>query len=665
MIIKLNKLAIAEIDEESIMLKQFYDNRNGNAVMVKFELNRFYDKFEAALLFVRVTSTESKSSREKIAGSRIRLRKGENFPLYYVSSIDAAKDLFLIFEIQSTNFGEYSQFGSLKVYPKNKNEKLVYTDQTIDVSRLNLEKYRSSPQKTNGPFGMKSSMVERFNVGSRGRQQTFSTGETIDPAQADRLKRQMGLTDEMLIQRLGLTDDALKMRLGLTEELMQSFINNAVMLVRDNLGITDDILNILSFNTQQYSMDIQRLKATIDTFKNNANQLKTTIDKMDIPGLEKNYSYVEKRYDWAKLRCEQLERKFSNQIDEFSEELKDKSEALDQLLQEFLDWTDEKRQVIQDELDKILEFQYKSSEAIQLIENTKTSCTHMRMVDPFERARAAACRLYEILNQDKVITSQSIKQNFPKDLQERMQILIQIENHLSRLIPLDMSEQNASWIAEHIQAVKDKFIWIRDRYAFYPSVLSESAEGFIQKIENISYQDIEAETRLKEEKQLHTGPWKSMDPLQIYQERVDLHLEQLRKTYHEEKSAALPQVFTSEKTLSKALDQFVIEDLFVFIQKQLPEIEEKYAQMVSTEKPVEPFFNDIRKNLMSIANIQKIKVEPDVDLFDPELHNLQKTVHRPDMQNKVVLETISTGYRLGAIGPVLEKTTVVINDIEG
>jgi len=663
MIIKLNKLAIAEIDEDSIMLKQFYDNRNGNAVMVKFELKRFYDKFESALLFVRVTSTEGKSNRE-IAGSRIRLRKGENFPLFYVSSIDAARDLYLIFEIQTSNFGEYEQFGSLKVYPRNKNERMNFSEKKIDPTRVGIDKFRSGPQKNSGPFGMKSPMVENFNVGARGRQQGSSITDNLTPMQAEKLKRQMGLTDEMLMHRLGLTDEALKMRLGLTDELMENFINNAVMLVRENLGITDDILNILSFNTQQYSMDIQRLKTTIDSFKNNTNHLKTTIEQMDIPTLEKNYSYVEKRYDWAKLRCEQLERKFASEIDELGEELKEKGEALDQLLQDFLDWTDEKRQLIQDELDKVLEFQYKYSEAIQMIENTKSSCTHMHMVDPFERARAAATRLFEILHQDQSITSQSIKHKFPKDLQERMTFLIQIEKHLDRLIPQNMEEQNASWIAEQIQLIKNPFLDIKKRYAFYPDVLSEELEGFVQQIENISYKDIEEETRLKEEKQLKNGPWQSMDPLHIYQERVDFHLEQLRKKYHEEKAAAQSQYFTSEKILSKALDKFVLDDLFRFIQDQLPEIEEKYAQMVSTEKPISPFFNDIRKNLMSFANIQEIAIEPEVDLFDPELHQLEKTVHRPDMPHQVIIETISTGYRLGAIGPVLEKTKVVINNIE-
>jgi molecular chaperone GrpE (heat shock protein) len=664
MIIKLNKLAIAEIDEESIMLKQFYDNRNGNAVMVKFDLKRFYDKFESALLYVRVTSTEGKSSRE-IAGSRIRLRKGENFPLIYVSSIDAAKDLFLIFEIQTNNFGEYEQFGNLKVYPRNKNEKLKFIEKKFDANRFNLDKFRSGPQKSANPFGMKSPMVEQFNVGgSRAKHHHAPITDNLSPVQIEKLKRQMGMTDEMLMHRLGLTDDALKMRLGLTEELMEDFINNAVMLVRENLGISDDVLNILSFNTQQYSMDIQRLKTTIDSFKNNANYVKNTIEKMDIPTLEKNYSYVEKRYDWAKLRCEQLERKFAAQIEEMTEELKEKGEALDQLLQDFLDWTDEKRQSIQTEIDKVMEFQYKYSDTFQMIENTKTSCTHMQLVDPFERARGAAKRLYEILNQDRTITSQSIKQKFPDDLQERMNFLLQIEDHLNRLIPENSEEDHASWITEQIQAIKDKFIAIRDRYEFYPDVLSEALDGFIQQVDHINYQDIEKETRLQEEKQLKAGPWKSMDPLLIFQERVDYQLEQLRIQYYKEKASALPNFYPSEKILSKDLDIFITKELFGFIQNQLPEIEEKFAQMVSTEKPVTPFFNDIRKNLMSVANIQEIIVEPEKDFFDPELHDIQKTVHRPDMSHLVILETISTGYRLGAIGPVLEKTQVIINNIE-
>jgi hypothetical protein len=93
--------------------------------------------------------------------------------------------------------------------------------------------------------------------------------------------------------------------------VIQNFIDTAVNMVRENLGISDDILNILSFNTQQYSMDIQRLRSTIEKFKNETNYVKNTIDKMNIPGLEKDYKYVEKRYDWAKLRCEQLERNLS------------------------------------------------------------------------------------------------------------------------------------------------------------------------------------------------------------------------------------------------------------------------------------------------------------------------------------------------------------------
>ncbi|KPA12521.1 hypothetical protein MHK_007257 [Candidatus Magnetomorum sp. HK-1] len=660
MIVKLNKFAIAEIDEDSIMLKQFYDNRNGNAVMVKFELKRFYDKFESALLFVRVTSTDNRD----ITGSRIRIRKGENFPLYYVSSIDAAKDLFLIFEVQTNSFGEYEQFGSIKVYPRNKDEKLKFIDKKFDVSKVDVKKYRTTSSRSNSPFGMKSPMVERFNVGSRGRQQKISFDGNMDMAQVESLKKQMGLTDDLLMQRLGLTDHALKTRLGLTDELMENFIDTAARLVRENLGISDEILNILSFNTQQYSMDIQRLKMTIDSFKNDTNHLKTTIDKMDIPGLEKNYSYVEKRYDWAKLKCEQLERKFSNQIDELEDEIKEKNEALDQLLQDFLDWTDEKKQIIQSELDKIQEFQYKFSEATQMIDNTKTSCEHMHMIDPFERARAAACRLFDILNKDRNMTSQTIKKKFPQDLQGRVDILLQIEKHLSRLIPEDMSEQNAKWIVGEIQKISDKFIEIRNRYAFYPSVLSESTEGFIRHIENISYKDIEDETRLNEEKQLKKGPWKSLDPLHVYQERVDFHLEQLRKQYNDEKSTSLPKMFTSESKLSRNLDSFVINDLFAFIQTTLGEIEEKYAQMISTEKPAGPIFIEIRKNLMSVANIQEIVVDPEVSVFDPELHHPEKNVHRPDLQNQLVVESLSTGYRLGAIGPVLQKTKVIINDLK-
>jgi molecular chaperone GrpE (heat shock protein) len=64
---------------------------------------------------------------------------------------------------------------------------------------------------------------------------------------------------------------------------------------------------------------------------------------------------------------------------------------------------------------------------------------------------------------------------------------------------------------------------------------------------------------------------------------------------------------------------------------------------------------------MSISNIQAIVVEPEVDLFDPELHHCNKKEHRPDLTDQVILETLSTGYRLGAVGPVLEKTQVVIN----
>jgi len=663
MIVKLNKFAIAEIDEDSIMLKQFYDNRNGNAVMVKFEIKRFYDKFESALLFVRVTSTEKRQVREE-TGGRIRIRKGDNFPLYYISSIDAAKDLFLIFEVQTNTLGEYEQFGSIKVYPRGKNEKIKFIDKKFDISKFDVNKYRTTSPRPGNPFGMKTPMVERFNAGSRGQQNKFSFDGPMDMAQIERLKKQMGLTDDLLMQRLGLTDHALKTRLGLTDELMENFIDTAVKLVRENLGISDDVLNILSFNTQQYSMDIQRLKMTIESFRNEANYIKTTIDKMNIPGLEKNYSYVEKRYDWAKLRCEQLERKFINKIDELAEEIKEKNEALDQMLQDFLDWTDEKRQLILDELEKAQEFQSEYSKAKQMINNTKTSCEHMQMVDPFERARGAACRLFDILNQDKKLTTQTIKQKFSKDFQERVDILLQIESHLNRLIPKDMSEQNAEWIAQEVEKLKNKFIIIRDRYAFYPPVLSESSEGFIQNINNISYKDIEEETRLKEQKQLKKGPWKSLDPLQIYQERVDFHLEQLRKKYNDEKAACLPKMFTNEKTLSKKLDSFIVDDLFVFINNTLGEIEEKYSQMVSTEKPVEPLFVETKKNLLSVANIQEITIKSEATIFDSDLHEMQSNVKRTELQNKIIVEVLAPGYRLGAIGPILQKSKVIVNELE-
>jgi molecular chaperone GrpE (heat shock protein) len=658
MIIKLNKFAIAELDDSTIMLKQFYDNRNGNAVMVKFEIKRFYDKFESALIFVRVTSSEIKKSRD-ITSSRIRLRKGENFPLYYVSSIDAVMDLSLIFEIQTNNFSEYERFGTIKVYPHAKNEKFKFVDSKVDTARLDINKYRTTSPRTS-PFGMKSSSVEEINIGPK-RHQSFGMEDNMSPAKIEKLKRQMGLTDDLLMQRLGLTDDALRMRLGLTDELIQNFIDTAVNMVRENLGISDDILNILSFNTQQYSMDIQRLRSTIEKFKNETNYVKNTIDKMNIPGLEKDYKYVEKRYDWAKLRCEQLERKFVNEIDELSEVMNDKNEALDQLLQDFLDWTDEKRQVIQGELDSFLDFQTRYSEAIQMIDNLKTQTDHIKMIDPFERACRAAVRLYNILNQDKTATSQSIKQTFPKELQDRMHLMLQFEEIIDRLLPPDMTEQNASLIAEKIQSIKNKFIEVRNRYAFYPPVLSEDADGFIQKIKHISYQDIEEETRIQEENHLKNGPWKSLDPLQFYQERVDFHLEHLRQQYHKEKEAALPMMFKAEKPLTDALNSFVVNDMFAFIQNVLPDIEDKYAQMVATNKPVAPLFNDTRKDLMSISNIQEIVVEPEVDLFDPELHHINRTEHRPDLQDQVVLEPISTGYRLGVVGPVLEKTQVVIN----
>jgi len=658
MIIKLNKFAIAEIDEETIMLKQFYDHRNGNAVMVKFEIKRFYDKFESALIFVRVTSSETKKSKD-ITSSRIRLRKGENFPLYYVSSIDAVKDLSLIFEIQTNNFSEYEKFGAIKVYPHAKNEKFKFIDSKVDASRIEINKYRTTSPRTS-PFGLKTPTVEEINIGPK-RQQSFGMDDSMSPAKIEKLKRQMGLTDDLLMQRLGLTDDALRMRLGLTDELIQNFIDTAVNMVRENLGISDDILNILSFNTQQYSMDIQRLRSMIEKFRNETNYIRTTIDKMNIPGLEKDYKYVEKRYDWAKLRCEQLERKFVNEIDELSEVMNEKNEALDQLLQDFLDWTDEKRQVIQEELDRFLDFQNRYSEAIQMIDNLKTQTDQIKMIDPFERACAAATRLYHILNQDKNTTSQSIKQNFPKELQDRMHFMLKFEEILDRLLPPDMTEQNASSIKENIDSIKHKFIEIRNRYAFYPPVLSEAADGFIEKIKNISYQDIEEETRLQEEKNLESGPWKSMDPLQFYQERVDFHLEHLRQQYHKEKEAALPNMFNNEKPLTDALNSFVVKDLFSFVQNVLPEIEDKYAKMAATTKPVAPLFNDTRKDLLAISNIQKIVVEPEVDVFDQELHHLDKTVHRPDLQDQVILEALSTGYRLGVVGPVLEKTRVVVN----
>jgi len=658
MIIKLNKYAIAELDDATIMLKQFYDNRNGNAVMVKFELKRFYDKFESALIFVRVTSSETKKTRD-ITSSRIRLRKGENFPLYYVSSIDAVMDLSLVFEIQTNNFTEYELFGSIKVYPHAKNEKFKFVDSKVDTSRIDINKYRTTSPRTS-PFGIKTPTIEEINIGPK-RQQSFGLDDNMSPAKIEKLKRQMGLTDDLLMQRLGLTDDALRMRLGLTDELIQNFIDTAVNMVRENLGISDDILNILSFNTQQYSMDIQRLRSTIEKFKSEINYVRTTIDKMNIPGLEKDYNYVEKRYDWAKLRCEQLERKFVNELDELSEVMNEKNEAMDQLLQDFLDWTDEKRQEIQGEVDQFLEFQNRYSEAMQMIDSLKTQTDQIKMIDPFERACRAAVRLYQILNQDKNVTSQSIKQKFPKDLQDRMHLLLQFEDIIDRLQPPDMTEQNASSIVEDIQAIKNKFIEIRNRYAFYPPVLSEAADGFIQKIKHISYQDIEDETRVQEEKNLKTGPWKSLDPLQFYQERVDFHLELLRKQYYKEKESALPEMFKAEKPLTDALNSFVVNDLFVFIQTKLPKIEDRYAQMATTNKPVAPLFNNTRKDLMSISNIQEIVVEPEVDLYDPELHHLNKKGHRPDLQDYVVLETLTTGYRLGVVGPVLEKSQVVIN----
>jgi molecular chaperone GrpE (heat shock protein) len=658
MIIKLNKFAIAEIDDETIMLKQFYDNRNGNAVMVKFELKRFYDKFESALIFVRVTSSETKKTRD-ITSSRIRLRKGENFPLYYVSSIDAVMDLSLIFEIQTNNFSEYEKFGSIKVYPHAKNEKFKFIDAKVDTSRIDINKYRTTSPRTS-PFGLKTPAVEEINIGPK-RQRSFGMDDNMSPAKIEKLKRQMGLTDDLLMQRLGLTDDALRMRLGLTDELIQNFIDTAVNMVRENLGISDDILNILSFNTQQYSMDIQRLRSTIEKFKGEINYVRTTIDKMNIPGLEKDYKYVEKRYDWAKLRCEQLERKFVSETDELSETMSEKNEALDQLLQEFLDWTDEKRQKVQGELDRFFDFQTRYAEAIQMIDNLKIQTDQIKMIDPFERACRAAERLYYILNQDKNVTSQSIKQKFPKDLQDRLDLMLKFEDIIDRLLPPDMTEQNANNILEAIQTIKNKFFVLRNRFAFYPPVLSEAADGFIQKIQHISYQDIEEETRLHEEKNLKEGPWKSMDPLNFYQERVDLHLEQLRQQYYKEKDAALPEMFKDEKPLTDALNNFVVKDLFAFIQNKLPDIEDKYAKMASTDKPVAPLFNDTRKDLMTISNIQAIVVEPEVDVFDQELHQSNKKGHRPDLPDQVVLETLSTGYRLGAVGPVLEKTLVVIN----
>jgi molecular chaperone GrpE (heat shock protein) len=568
-------------------------------------------------------------------------------------------DLSLIFEIQSDNFSDYEKFGSIKVYPHAKNEKFKFVDSKIDTARIDIKKYRNISQRTS-PFGMKSAAVEEINIGPK-RPQPFGMDDNMSPAKIEKLKRQMGLTDDLLMQRLGLTDDALRMRLGLTDDLIQNFIDTAVNMVRENLGITDDILNILSFNTQQYSMDIQRLRSTIEKFKNETNFVRNTIDKMNMPGLEKDYKYVEKKYDWAKLRCEQLERKFVNEIDALSEAMDEKNEALDKLLQDFLDWTDEKRQEIHGELERFYEFQNRYAEAIQMIDNLKTQTDHIKMIDPFERACSAASRLFQILNHDKNQTSQTIKQKFPQDLQERMHLMLQFEEIINPLLPPDMTEQNASSIAKEIQTIKNIFFEIRNRYAFYPQVLSEDTDGFIQKIKHISYQDIEEETRLEEEKALKTGPWKSLDPLQFYQERVDFHLEHLRQQYHKEKDAALPQMFKAEKALTDALNAFVVNDLFAFIQKKLPEIEDKYSQMASDNKPVGTLFNDTRKNLMSISNIQEIVVEPEVDVFDPELHHSDKTEHRPDLQNQIIIETLSTGYRLGVVGPVLEKTKVVMN----
>jgi len=660
MIIKLNKFAIAELDKESIMLKQYYDNRNGNAVMVKFELKKFYDKFEDAPIFVGVTSSEPRKNRDT-TGNKIRLRKGENFPLYYVSSIDAVKDLSLIFEIQTNHANELEQFGSIKVYPHGKNEKYKFVESRIDPKRFNTNKYRSTGHRTN-PFGIKSSTVEEINVGPRQHHQSsFGVDDQMSPAKIEKLKRQMGLTDDLLMQRLGLTDEALRMRLGLTDELIQNFIDTAVNMVRENLGITEEVLHILSFNTQQYSMDIQRLKTTIDKFKNETHLIRTTIEKMNIPGLEKDYKYIEKRYDWAKLRCEQLERTFANQTDELTEQLREKNDALDQVLQDFLDWTDEKRQTIQTELDKVLEFQHRYSEAIQNMDNLKTSCSHLQMVDPFERARSAANRLYDILNQDKNITLKSIKQKFPQDLQERMQMILQLEDMVDKLLPSEMSEQSAFDIASEIQTIKDKFLPIRNRYIFNPPILLETATGFADKIEHISYLDIEEETRLKEQSQLESGPWKSLDPLQIYQERVDFHLETLRKQYMNEKETTMAEMFDSEKQLSEALNTFIETDLFDFIENKLPVIEEKYAHMTATEKPSPEYLNDSRNNLLSIGNIQEIDVVSEKDLFNPEIHQLKKAGHNNDLPDQVVLEILSKGYRLGVVGPILKKVDVAIN----
>ena len=702
MIVKLDKHNIVEIQENSINLKQFSDNRNGNTVIVPFIVSQTFQAYDTALFFVRVSSS-TKKDRDTSRGKRIRVRKGENFPSYFVSTIDAVKELYLIFEFQNNSIGEYSVFANVKVYPREKSGEFIPNINYIpvDISSLNLETIE--PEKMEKPWEKISSKPLKMRRGRLSKTKVLESSKLHDAAgineripglnlpdgeskkmhspfsnndndedenkiiykkperaslksaklydlSDDQILKRLGLTDAMLERRLKLSDEALMQRLEITDNQLIQRLGLSDKQIQERLGISPEVLFILNLDAERISKEVTTIKTKVQALKNAMYFHEENLQQLDIEGLQKKYTDVDKNFAWAQMRCEQIEKKFANHTEELTRILEGQLEAIEKSQKE-----------IEENIQRLKssgQGQLRLADETRKIDDTELSSKSTLFYDSMEKAKISAKSLLDIIRQNMLETTRSLQKRFTENQLHNFESMKRINKVLQNLFPNNPTTEEERWINKRIDPVMKKLDKISQYIEFNPKHLLDKLEKIIFHIDSLDFKEIQEEVRKIQMESFEKGPWKSIDPVIFFQNQFDESLEKIRQEYFKEKETAKKSFFQNNKDLDNALNGFIINSVFPFSETEIDEIKDWHKTIDSERAKTSQEIEETRLNILSLANIQEIIVNIGSEKFNSEYH-MEEGSENQDLSDCTVIEVLRKGYRIGVLGKVIKKAIVI------
>ena len=280
--------------------------------------------------------------------------------------------------------------------------------------------------------------------------------------------------------------------------------------------------------------------------------------------------------------------------------------------------------------------------------------------DPKFRFKESAKRFYETLFSNNQLQSRTknvalvrVLNSFNKN---------NLDKQLRYLFPSTkkkpLSQNEKGFISSRIFLIKDGVDLVKVQRNLLPEEISlEKTFQFIDSID-LDHLKQEAEDKVKlsyeQERQ-----WKSFSPYELFKEKIDAHLLDIRKKYEDTVQSVTT---TPDDQLKEIINDFMKNRLLPFIEREMDEIIEYHEKTVEQDRARKrEDLEQVRQELLDLATLKPIKVIEKSEKFDPAKHIKMRDEHNSQLEDMVILRKIREGYFCIATNTVIRPASVEVN----